>query len=156
MVRRGWLADLGFRALSTFHRGVLKLSGWAWFTRYGSLTVIELRTVGRRSGRARTVVLSAPVFEADRVVLVASRGGDDRHPDWYLNLVANPDVEVTVGPVTRPMRARTARAGERADLWEKVVAGYPGYARYQRMTNREIPIVVCEPRPETAAHGAGA
>jgi deazaflavin-dependent oxidoreductase (nitroreductase family) len=155
MVRRGWFADLGFRTLSTFHRGVLKLSGWGVFTRYGSLTVIELRTTGRRSGRPRTVALSAPVFEADRVVLVASRGGDDRHPDWYLNLVANPEVEVTVGRVTRPMRARTAHADERADLWERAIAGYPGYARYQRMTNREIPIVVCEPRSEDAGARRG-
>jgi deazaflavin-dependent oxidoreductase (nitroreductase family) len=146
MVHRGWLADVGFRALSAFHRALLKVSGWRLFTRYGRLTVIELRTTGRRSGRLRTVVLSAPVYEEDRVVLVGSRGGDDRHPDWYLNLLADPDVEVRIGPVTRPMTARVARGDERDELWNRVVSAYRGYGRYQRMTSREIPIVVCEPR----------
>jgi deazaflavin-dependent oxidoreductase (nitroreductase family) len=150
MVDRGRLADLGFRALSAVHRALLKVSGWRVFTRYGRLTVIELRTTGRRSGRPRTVVLSAPVFEGGRVVLVGSRGGDDRHPDWYLNLVADPDVEVRVGSVTRSMTARVARGHERDELWNRVVSAYRGYGRYQRMTSREIPIVVCEPRPEAS------
>jgi deazaflavin-dependent oxidoreductase (nitroreductase family) len=78
---------------------------------------------------------------------VASKGGDDRNPDWYGNLVADPDVEVTVDGTTRPMRARTATADEKAELWPTVTQAYKGYAAYQRRTERDIPLVILEPRP---------
>lgn len=110
------------------------------------MPIVELRTTGRRTGRDRVVVLSAPIAEPDRIVLVASRGGDDRDPAWYRNLVAEPLVELTMRGVTRSMIARTAEGGDRAELWSRVVAAYPGYAGYQRRTKREIPIVICEPR----------
>jgi deazaflavin-dependent oxidoreductase (nitroreductase family) len=80
-------------------------------------------------------------------VLVASKGGgDDRHPEWYRNLVADPDVELTVGGTTRPMRAHTADPTEQDELWPRIVAAYRGYADYQRRTEREIPVVVLVPR----------
>ena len=78
-------------------------------------------------------------------MLVASKGGDDRHPEWYRNLVAHPSVELTIGGVARRMTARTAGADERAELWPRVIAAYHGYAVYQRRTTREIPLVICEP-----------
>jgi deazaflavin-dependent oxidoreductase (nitroreductase family) len=112
----------------------------------GGMPIVELETTGRRSGRPRTVVLSTPLVDGERTVLVASKGGDDRHPDWYRNLVADPEVELTMHGTTRQMRARTADRDERAELWPRVVAAYPGYAAYQRRTSREIPLVVCEPR----------
>ena len=62
------------------------------------------------------------------------------------NLVVNPDVEVTVDDVTRPMRARTASAAEKAVLWPQIVAAYKGYEGYQRNTTRDIPVVICEPQ----------
>src|SRR5690606_18671127 len=108
------------------------------------MPIVELRTIGRRSGRPRSVVLSAPVVDGERIVLVASRGGDDEHPDWYRNLLANPRVELTMNGRRRPMTARPADAAERAELWPRVVRTYPGYAAYQRRTNREIPLVICE------------
>ncbi|HEX7133115.1 MAG TPA: nitroreductase/quinone reductase family protein, partial [Iamia sp.] len=80
------------------------------------------------------------------VVLVASKGGDDRDPLWYGNLVAQPDVEVTIAGTTTPMRARTATAEERAELWPRITTAYKGYAGYQKRTDREIPVVICEPR----------
>jgi deazaflavin-dependent oxidoreductase (nitroreductase family) len=79
-------------------------------------------------------------------VLVASKGGDDRNPDWYRNLTARPEVELTMDGRHRPMRARTATAEERDELWPRVVAAYKGYAAYQRRTDRDIPLVICEPR----------
>ena len=79
-------------------------------------------------------------------MLVASKGGDDRHPDWYHNLVDQPDVEVTIDGETTPMRARTADPAEKAALWPTIVAAYKGYAGYQRRTERDIPVVICEPR----------
>ncbi|MGO4692267.1 nitroreductase/quinone reductase family protein [Glaciibacter sp. 2TAF33] len=140
------LVDAGSRALSAGHRGLLALTrgrvGWS----LGTLQMVELHTVGRTSGRRRSIMLMSPIQGDGRYLLVASKGGDDRHPLWYLNLVANPAVELTVRGGTMPMRARTATAAERAELWPRIVAAYPNYARYQRRTSREIPVVICEPR----------
>jgi deazaflavin-dependent oxidoreductase (nitroreductase family) len=108
--------------------------------------VVELHTLGRRSGLARSTVLTAPVVEGDRVVLVASKGGDDRDPDWLGNVVAHPDIELTISGTRRPMRARVASAQEKAELWPRVVAAYKAYDGYRKRTEREIPLVICEPR----------
>lgn len=124
---------------------VLTASGWRVGKRIAGMPVIELTTVGRRSGAKRTVVLSAPIVEGDRIVLVASRGGADRHPDWYRNLVQDSRVEVTRGRTTERMLARTASPAERNELWGRVVEAYAGYAAYQQRTDREIPLVICEP-----------
>jgi deazaflavin-dependent oxidoreductase (nitroreductase family) len=81
----------------------------------------------------------------DRVVLIASKGGDDRQPDWYRNLVADPDIEITMDGTSRKMRARTATAEEKAELWPQITKVYSGYAGYQQRTSRDIPVVICEP-----------
>ena len=146
MARRGRVSDLGFRLLSAFHRGVLSVFRWRVAGRIAGMPIVELRTVGRRTGAPRTVVLSAPIDEPGRLVFVASRGGDDRHPDWYRNLLADPRVTVIRGGTRSAMLARTATAEERAELWPRVVAAYGGYADYQRRTTREIPLVICEAR----------
>jgi len=146
MTRRGRFADLWFRALSGTHAALLKLSRWHLAAGVAGMPIVELRTIGRRSGRPRTVILSAPVVDGERLVLVASKGGDDRDPAWYRNLVVNPFVDVTVRGTTRPMTARTADAAERAELWPRVVGAYHGYAIYQHRTSRQIPLVICEPR----------
>ncbi|MGY2061237.1 nitroreductase/quinone reductase family protein, partial [Nocardia gipuzkoensis] len=77
--------------------------------------------------------------------------GDDRDPEWYRNLVATPEVELTIDGVTSPWIARTANAEEKADLWPKIVKAYHGFAVYQTRTDRDIPVVICEPRVETKA-----
>ncbi len=109
------------------------------------MPVVMLHTTGRRSGKRRTTVLTTPIREDDRVVLVASYGGDDRHPQWFLNLRANPKVELTVDGRTRPMTARVASAEEKAELWPQVTKAYRGYAQYQTRTDRDIPLVILEP-----------
>lgn len=138
--------DLFMRGMNGLHRGVLGVSrgrlGWT----IGPMAVVELHTIGRSSGQRRSTMLTAPIHEPGRVVLIASKGGDDRHPFWYLNLVAHPDVELTHHGVTRPMRARTATAAEKTALWPAVVRAYSGYAGYQNKTSRDIPVVICEPR----------
>jgi deazaflavin-dependent oxidoreductase (nitroreductase family) len=140
------LADVGLKVVSRAHRAVLRASAGRVGGTLGGMPVVELRTTGRRSGQPRVTVLTAPVSEADRVVLVASKGGDDRDPDWYRNLVAQPDVELVIAGQRRLLRARTASAAEKAELWPRIVAAYPGYAGYQRRTRRDIPLVICEPR----------
>ena len=79
------------------------------------------------------------------LVVVGSKGGAPRHPGWYLNLVAQPEVEAQVGRVHRRLRARRATPEEAARLWPVIVACWPGYARYQAKTSREIPLVLLEP-----------
>ena len=78
-------------------------------------------------------------------MLVASFGGDDRHPAWYLNLRANPVVRATIAGSTRAMIARTATEEERAELWPRITSVFEGYARYQARADRQIPVVILEP-----------
>ncbi len=107
--------------------------------------VLLLTTVGRRSGASRVAPL-LHLRDGERLVIVASKGGMSHHPTWYLNLQANPDVEVEVGGERRKMRARTADAAERAALWPRLVAMYRDYDDYQARTDREIPVVILSPR----------
>lgn len=139
------LIDIGAWMLENGHRALLKLTGGRFPSRMLGMQPVELHTVGRVSGARRSTMLTAPICEEDRVILVASKGGHQDHPDWYKNLAANPDVELTIDDRTRPMRARTATPEEKAELWPAVVAVYRGYEGYQRNTERDIPVVICEP-----------
>ncbi len=132
--------NLGHRALLWLSRGRV---GWA----IGPMPAVELHTIGRVSGSRRSTMLTAPVHSDGRWVLVASKGGDDRDPDWYRNLLANPEAELTVRGRTLPVHTRTASPEEKAELWPKIVAVNPGYAGYQRKTTRDIPVVICEALP---------
>ena len=131
--------DFGHRMLNRFHRGLLAISGGRIGSTLGSMPVVELHTVGRESGEHRSAMLTAPVHDHGRYVLVASKAGGPRHPSWYLNLVANPDVELTVRGRTLPMHARTATAAERAELWPRITREYRGYAGYQRRDEARDP-----------------
>lgn len=103
-----------------------------------------LSHTGRKSGLVRTTpLLHLP--DGERVVVVASQGGLPSHPQWYRNVLANPDVTVQVRGDVRRMRARTASAQERAALWPRLVALYADFDSYQSWTDREIPVVICEP-----------
>jgi deazaflavin-dependent oxidoreductase (nitroreductase family) len=110
------------------------------------MPVLELTTTGRKSGQKRSVMLTSPLQEGDSIVVVASRGGDDTHPAWFLNLRDNPSVEVALkGAPKKAMRARVANAEERARMWPKVTGDHKNYADYQTKTTREIPLVIIEP-----------
>jgi len=100
---------------------------------------------GRRTGRRRTTPLVYLRDGADLVV-VASQAGRSRHPLWFRNLEADPDVVVQVRRDRIPMRARTASATERGSLWPRLVDLYADYDSYQSWTDREIPVVILEPR----------
>jgi deazaflavin-dependent oxidoreductase (nitroreductase family) len=147
MARSARIADIGCWMLEHGHQAALKLTGGRWPRTIGGMATVELHTVGRRTGERRTTPLTAPILEPDRVVLVASRGGHPENPGWYKNLVAHPDVELTIGEATTPWRARTADPEEKARLWPDLVRANRAYAGYAKATERDIPVVVCEPRP---------
>ncbi len=139
-------SDLALKAMNTVHHLLLKVSfgkvGW----KVGDMPVLELTTTGRRSGEPRSVMLTSPLQRGEEIVVVASRGGDDHHPAWFLNLQAEPRVEVALaGAAKAPYRARVATAEEHAELWPRVTSTYDGYAGYQRKTDREIPLVLLTP-----------
>ena len=111
------------------------------------MPVLELTAIGRFSGRPRSVMLTTPHRDGDTIVVVASKGGDDRDPDWLRNLQEQPTVEVTFeGAPMRRMTARVAGSGERPQLWSVITDKHPRYAGYQGKTRREIPIVLLEPK----------
>ena len=141
-------SDFVLKAMNGAHRLLVRVTGGRVGYDAMGMPVLELTTVGRRSGEPRSVMLTAPLHVDGHPVVVASRGGDDRHPAWYLNLRERPDVEVSLkgGPRT-PMRARIVEAEERARLWPQIAGKYANYAGYQRRTEREIPLVVLEPAP---------
>ncbi|MFJ4006086.1 nitroreductase family deazaflavin-dependent oxidoreductase [Streptomyces sp. NPDC090023] len=108
------------------------------------LPVIILTTRGNRSGKIRKTPLMRVEHDGTYAV-VASVGGAPKHPVWYFNVQADPEVELQDGPVKREMRAREVTGDEKAKWWERAVAAYPPYAEYQKKTDREIPVFVLEP-----------
>lgn len=125
-------------------RQLLRLTGGKVTTAgFGRVGFLKVR--GAKTGRERITPL---VFTRDgeKLLLVASRGGDVRHPGWYVNIRANPDVRFSIRGDERAYRAHTAGDEEREALWPKVVRRYSGYAVYQRRAGeRKIPVVVLEP-----------
>jgi deazaflavin-dependent oxidoreductase (nitroreductase family) len=107
------------------------------------VTTLLLTTTGRRSGEARTTPL---IYgrAGDRYLVVASRGGAPTHPDWYQNLVAQPDVQVQVMAERFKARARTATPAEKPALWKTMTSIWPAYDEYQTRATREIPLVILE------------
>jgi len=138
------LKDELFKAGTGVHEAIFRSSKGRLLGRAGGMPVMVLSTTGRKSGKRRSTMLTSPVQDHDRIVLVASYGGDDRHPAWFLNLRDDPHVTVTMAGRDRPMCARIAGDDEKAELWPRVVEAYKGYGAYQRRTEREIPVVILE------------
>jgi F420H(2)-dependent quinone reductase len=107
-------------------------------------STLLLTTRGRKTGRETSTPLLY-VEDDDKLYLVASFGGNDAHPGWYLNLTANSQVKVETGSGERAYRARTLTADEAGKIWPKLLALYPAYASYQKRTTRVIPVVELEP-----------
>ncbi len=145
--QRNELRDAGFKVMNAVHRGILAVTGGRYPRSLRGMAAVELTTIGRKSGQPRVTMLTSPINDDTRVVLVASKGGDDRDPQWYRNLSANPDVEVVIDRATRKMRARTASPEEKRALWPEIVAAYKPYDSYQQRAGRDIPVVICEDRP---------
>lgn len=138
----------GFRItmkiLGTLHRWLYRGSSGKWGRTFFGSPILLLTTTGRRTGRHRTWPLTY-LPEGERLIVIASNGGQPNHPAWYLNLRANPHVYVQLRDRTQAMIAQEAQGDERARLWSRVVREYPAYEGYQRKTAREIPVVILRP-----------
>ena len=110
---------------------------------WNGVPTLLLTRRGRKSGKLRRTALIYGQ-DGDRYLLVASKGGDPKHPLWYLNLEDNPDVELQVGRETFAARARTATAEEKPRLWQIMAKLFPQYNSYQQKTSREIPLIIME------------
>lgn len=138
------LMDTLARTMSNTHRAVFDGTNGRVLGGIPGTKVVRLTTIGRKSGQPRVTMLSTPLPVADRVVLIASYGGQSYDPQWYRNLKANPAVTVNIGGTDREMTARTADPAERAELWPRIIRRAPNYALYQLRTSREIPVVILE------------
>ena len=136
----------GFRTamtvFGTLHRWLYRASGGKLGKTFFGSPVLLLTTIGRKTGRSRTWPLTYLHDEGGRFVVSAAYGGQPKHPAWYLNLRANPQVAVQHGEQTRAMIAEVAEGDERSRLWAHFTEAYPAYADYQRKTKRQIPVVV--------------
>jgi deazaflavin-dependent oxidoreductase (nitroreductase family) len=108
---------------------------------FQKMSLLLLHTTGAKSGQPRINPV-AYMADKDRLIIIASKGGAPTNPDWYYNLVANPDVRVEVGTEEVQALATPAVEPERTALYEKMAAMYPGFAEYQRKTTRVIPVVI--------------
>ena len=111
--------------------------------KWNDTQTLLLTTTGRSSGEPRVSPLIYDLHRGDYVV-VASKGGAPEHPAWYRNIQSNPEVEVQVWGDKFKAKARTADPGEREKIWPKMVAEWPDYDKYQKKTDREIPLVILE------------
>ena len=135
------------RVMAKLQTPIYRLSGGRIWGSFSGRRVCLITMTGAKSGRRRTIPLMYVPWgkEDEGAVVVASLGGAPKHPVWYYNLVANPDIEVQIGSRTRKLRARQVEGEERAAVWPICVEHYPPYEDYQERTDREIPVFVCEP-----------
>lgn len=134
---------LVFRVIGGLHNTLYRLTNGKVGGHMKKAPVLLLTVRGRKSGKLRT----APLLygrHGDNYVVIASKGGDPKHPAWYLNLRGG-EADLRVGAETVHVRAREAEGDERARLWAQMVEIWPPYADYQRKTERRIPVVVLEP-----------
>lgn len=106
--------------------------------------IVVITTTGRKTGKKRSRPLMH-LRDGDKIMVVASAGGDDNHPSWFLNMQANPEVTVQVGDQEATYRARTAEGSERDELYARFVAVHDTFAEYETKTDRVIPVVVMDP-----------
>jgi deazaflavin-dependent oxidoreductase (nitroreductase family) len=139
-------SDRFLKSMNAAHRFLVRITGGRFGHEFGGMPVVELTTIGRRSGTPRSVMLTSPLMEGSAYVVVASRGGDDQNPAWFLNLRDEPQVQVSVkGGAPTAMRADVATPEVRTRLWPQITQRYANYAGYQKRTEREIPLVLLRP-----------
>ena len=115
-------------------------TGYIW----NGVPILLLTTTGRKSGEPRTIPIIFTAYK-DSWVIIASKGGWPTHPNWYLNILDDPHVQVQVKADVFEAKARTAESPERERIWAECVKTWPNYDIYQSRTDRQIPVVVIEP-----------
>ncbi|MEA2002083.1 MAG: nitroreductase/quinone reductase family protein [Actinomycetota bacterium] len=135
------MRDRTAKNLSTLHTVLFRLTRGRVGRRFVDNDMLLLSTTGRHSGKTHTVPLLF-LRDDDDVVVIASWGGRDYHPEWYLNLRFNPEATIQIDGQQSAVRATTAGPERRGRLWPRVLAAYDGYREYQGRTEREIPIVI--------------
>ena len=129
---------------SATHAFWYQMTGGIVGAKVSGMPVLLLTTTGRKSGRKRTTPLSHQ-RDGDSYVVIASNGGHDNHPAWYLNLRSKPDAEIQIGSQRIRVRAETAGDEDRMRLFARATEAYGGYAEYQQETKRKIPVVILRP-----------
>jgi deazaflavin-dependent oxidoreductase (nitroreductase family) len=137
-------ADFFIKWMSRSNTWLYKVSGGRFGGTFQKAPVALLTTKGRKTGQPRVSPLLY-LRDGDTVLVAASRGGSDKNPMWYLNLKANPKVRVQIKKEVLDLTARDATDEERAKYWPRLVEMYPTYDDYQSWTDRQIPLVICEP-----------
>jgi deazaflavin-dependent oxidoreductase (nitroreductase family) len=156
-VARQSAKEQAMRDWEAFNRGVvehLRANGGVGPGRWADRPLLVLTTTGARSGQPRTTPLIYTT-DGDRLVVIASKGGEPTNPDWYHNLLAHPEATVEVGGERFPVRATFAEGAERRRLFDQQAAQMPFFAEYERTTPREIPVVVLT-RLDVSGHPGGA
>ena len=138
--------DRFIQRVNTLHRSIFDASNGRLLGRLLGMPVVKLTTIGRKSGRPRTTMLTSPAKDGANLVLVASYGGSPTHPHWFLNLRDNPQVEVATRDFKGSCNARIATTEEKARIWPGIAGRYKNYAGYQEKTTRDIPLVILEPQ----------
>ncbi len=132
------------KTIGRIHRGLYRLSGGALGGRLAGNPMLLLTTTGRKTGKFRTTPLLY-IQDGDNMVVVASNGGNARHPAWWLNIDEDPSATVQVGKETKRVRAETVSAEEKKRLWPLILEANAGYQGYEDETERTIPVVVLRP-----------
>jgi deazaflavin-dependent oxidoreductase (nitroreductase family) len=130
--------DWNSSIIEEFHSNAGKVGG-----PFEGRTLLLLHSKGARSGKTRINPL-AYLVEGDRYVIFASKGGAPTNPDWYHNLIANPEVTIEVGTETIPARATILEGEERDAMWKRIVELMPGFGEYEKKTDRKIPAIALE------------
>jgi deazaflavin-dependent oxidoreductase (nitroreductase family) len=135
--------DFNAHTIEEFRANDGKVGGY-----FEGATILLLHTKGAKSGLPRTNPL-VYLPDGDRYVVIASKGGADTHPDWYHNLLADPNAEIEVGNHERfPVRATVVTGPERDELYARQVERRPDFARYEKKTTRKIPVIALDPVSE--------
>ena len=143
-------AKLSAYTMHHLDRFVLRLSNGRFTaaTLLTGLQILSLTTTGAKSGQPRTVPLVAVPYSDNQLIVIASNWGQTKHPAWYHNLVAHPQVTVTQDGRSHPYLARETTGAERDACWQAALQTYPGYAAYEQRTERQIPVIVLTPQAD--------
>ncbi len=136
---------------NAIHRALIKVSSGKRGWDMAGMPVLKLTTTGRKSGLARTVMLTSPLQIEEGIVIVASKGGSEKHPDWFINLQENPEVIVETQSGRKAMLAKIMDPHNREERWNEIIQDFSNYDEYQNRTDRVIPLVILIPKNHPSA-----